>query len=169
MSFFPTRSVLTLAALVVAAGIAGGCSKPPPPAPLPRPPGVSANSGGDTRGTVPYRPSPPPKTPPNPYVLVSDKFVLGRRQQMAWELAEIDEHAHQHALQTFPVPDPSWPGYTKQKAVAQARRQAQFNARLLENYHARYCNRTYIRYDQLVLIIKEGREKGWPMPPVPKE
>jgi len=53
--------------------------------------------------------------------------------------------------------------------VAQARRQAQFNARLLENYHARYCNRTHIRYDQLVLIIKEGREKGWPMPPVPKE
>lgn len=170
MSFFPTRPALLLAALAVAALIMGGCSNPPPPpAPPAPPPGVSANSGGeDTRGTVLYHPILPPKTPPNPYALVSDKFVIAQRQKMAWALAEIDLHAHQQAAQTFPVPDPSWRGYTKQKAAAQALRQAQFNAYLLEKHHAHFCNQFGITYDQLVLIIKEGRDKNWPMPPVPK-
>lgn len=169
MSFFPKRPVPTFAALTIAAGVVGGCSKPPPPPPAPKPPGVSANSGGDTRGTVLYHPAPPPKTPPNPYAPVSDKFVIGQRQRMAWALAEIDEHAHQQALHDYPVPDPSWPGYTKQKAVAQALRQAQLNAYLLEKHHAHFCNQFHLSYGQLILIIREGQEKGWPMPPAPKE
>ena len=169
MSFFPKRPVPTLTALALAAGVAGGCSKPPPPPPVSKPPGVSANSGGDTRGTVLYHPVPPPKTPPNPYALVSDKFVIGERQRMAWALAEIDLHAHQQAFRTYPVPDPSWRGYTKQKAAAQALRQAQFNAYLLEKHHAHFCNQFHLSYDQLILIVKEGREKGWPMPPALKE
>ena len=172
MSFLPTRPVPLLAALATAALMAAGCSKPPPPpAPAPPPSGVSANSGGDTRGTVLYHPPPPPKKPPNPYAAVSDKIVIGQRQRLAWALAEIDLHAHAQALQTYPVPDPSWRGYTytKQKAVDQALRQAKFNAYLLEKHHARFCNQFHISYDQLVLIIKEGREKNWPMPPAPKE
>ncbi len=170
MSFFPTRPVSLFAALATAAPLAAGCSKPPPtPAPIPTPPGVSANSGGDTRGTVLYHPALPPKRPPNPYAAVSDKFVIGQRQHMAWALAEIDQHAHEQALHTYPVPDPSWHSYTKQKAMAQALRQAQFNAYLLEKHHAHFCNQFHLSYDQLVLIIKEGREKNWPMPPAPKE
>lgn len=168
MSSLPKSAAPALAALVIAA-VVGGCSKPPPPAHIPKPVGVSANSGGDTRGTILYHPAPPPKTPPNPYALVSDKFVMGQRQRMAWALAEIDEHAHQQALRTYPVPDPSWRGYTKQKALAQALRQAQFNAYLLEKHHAHFCNQSHLSYDQLILIIKEGREKSWPMPPVPRE
>ena len=163
------RPVPALAALAIAAGGVGGCSKPPPP-PAPAPStGISVDGGKDTRGTIPYHPPPPPKTPPNPYALVSDKFVLGQRQRMAWALAEIDNHAHQQALQTYPVPDPSWRGYTKQKAVAQALRQADFNRYLLEKHHAHFCNEFHLSYDQLILIIKEGREKNWPMPPAPKE
>ena len=169
MSFFPTRPACALAALVVAMGVAGGCAKPPPPPPAPQPPGVSLDGGGDTRGTISYRPPAPLKMPPNPYAPVSDKFVLGQRQRMAWALAEIDNHAHQQALQTYPVPDPSWRGYTKQKAVAQALRQADFNRYLLEKHHAHFCNEFHLSYDQLILIIKEGREKNWPMPPAPKE
>ncbi len=169
MSFFPTRPAPVLGALALAALAAGGCSKPPPLPPPPKPAGVSANSGGDTRGTILYHPAPPPKMPPNPYAPVSDKFVIGRRQKMAWALAEIDLHAHQQAVHTYPVPDPSWKGYTKQKALAQALRQAQFNAYLLEKHHAHFCNQFGISYDQLILIIKEGREKNWPMPPAPKE
>ena len=170
MSFFPTRPVSLLAALATAALIVEGCSKPPaPPAPAPAATGVSANSGGDTRGTVLYHPPPLPKKLPDPYAAVSGKFVIGQRQRLAWELAEIDLHAHEQAVRTYPVPDPSWRGYTKQKAVAQALRQAQFNAYLLEKHHAHFCNQFNISYDQLVLIIKEGREKNWPMPPVPKE
>lgn len=170
MSFFPTRPASLLAAPAMAALIAAGCSKPPPPSPpAPPPPGVSANSGGDTRGTVLYHPLPLLKKLPDPYAAVSGKIVIGQRQLLAWELAEIDQHAHAQAVQTYPVPDPSWPGYTKQKAVAQALRQAQFNAYLLEKHHAHFCNQFNISYDQLVLIIKEGREKNWPMPPAPKE
>lgn len=167
MSFFLWRAALALAALALAAG----CSKPAslPVPPPPRPAGVSANSGGDTRGTVLYQPALPPKTPPNPYALVSDKFVIGQRQKMAWALAEIDLHAHQQSLHGYPVPDPSWKGYTKAKAQAQAVRQAQFNAYLLEKYHARFCNQFHITYDQLILIVKEGHEKTWPLPPVPKD
>jgi len=169
MSFFPTRPAPLLAALATAA-LAAGCSKPPPPpAPAPLSTGVSANSGGDTRGTVLYHPAPLPKKPPNPYAPVSDKFVIAQRQRMAWALAEIDLHAHTQALHTYPVPDSSWRGYTKQKALGQALRQAQFNAYLLEKHHAHFCNQFHLSYDQLVLIIKEGREKNWPMPPVPKE
>ena len=170
MSFFPTWPVPLLAALATAALMAAGCSKPPPPPPpVSAPPGVSANSGGDTRGTVLYHPAPPLPKPPDPYAPVSDKFVIGQRQRMAWALAEIDLHAHAQALHTYPVPDPSWRSYTKQKALAQALRQAQFNAYLLEKHHAHFCNQFNMSYDQLVLIIKEGREKNWPMPPVPKE
>ena len=168
MSFFPTRPASALAALAVAAGVAGGCSKPPPPPPAPKPTGVSVNGGGDVRGTISYRAPAHLQAPPNPYALVSNKFVLGQRQRMAWALAEIDNHAHQQASHTYPVPDPSWRGYTKQKALAQALRQAQFNAYLLEKHHAHFCNQFGISYDQLILIIKEGREKGWPMPPAPK-
>lgn len=170
MSSFPTRPALLLAALTAALGVAGGCTKPlPPPAPPPASPGVSVLSAGDTRGTVLYHPTAPPEKAPNPYALVSDKYVIAQRRQMAWALAEIDQHAHAQALHTYPVPDPSWPGYTKQKSVAQALRQARFNAYLLEKHHAHFCNRFHLSYDQLVLIIKEGREKNWPMPPVPKE
>lgn len=168
MSFFPKRPTLLLAALATA--LAAGCSKPPPsPPPVPVPPGVSANSGGDTRGTVLYHPALPLPKPSDPYAPVSDKFVIGQRQRMAWALAEIDLHAHAQALHTYPVPDPSWHNYTKQKALAQALRQAQFNAYLLEKHHAHFCNEFHLSYDQLVLIIKEGREKSWPMPTVPKE
>ena len=164
------RPASLTAALAIAALIAAGCSKPPPPpAHTPLSTGVSANSGGDTRGTVLYHPAPPAKKPPDPYAAVSSKLVIGQRQRLAWALAEIDLHAHEQALRTYPVPDPSWRGYTKQKAVAQALRQAQFNAYLLEKHHAHFCNQFNISYDQLVLIIKEGREKNWPMPPVPKE
>ncbi len=148
-----------------------GCS--PRPAPLPLPPrpaqGVSLNSGGDTRGTVLYRPVARPVKSPNPYALVSDKFVIGRRKQMAWALAEIDDHAHRQAENAYPVPDSSWRGYTKLKALAEAQRQAAFNAYLLEKYHARFCNQYRVSYDQLILIIQEGREQGWPMPPPAKE
>ena len=176
MSVFPRRAA---PALALTALLLGGCHQPaPPPPPAPPRPGVSANSGGDTRGTILYQPAPtpratspqaPPKPPPNPYAPVSDKFVIGQRQQMAWALAEIDLHAHQQSLHGYPVPDPSWKGYSRAKAQAQAVRQAQFNAYLLEKYHARFCNQFHVTYDQLVLIIREGREKNWPMPPAPKD
>ena len=157
-------AVLALAAML------SGCSHPAPPPPSKPPPGgVTANSGGDTRGTVLYHPPVPPKTPPDPYAPISDKFVIGQRQQMAWALAEIDYHAHLQSLHTYPVPDPTWKGYTKEKALAQALRQAQFNAYLLEKYHAHFCNQYHITYDQLILLVKEGREKNWPMPPAPKD
>ncbi|MGI4788084.1 MAG: hypothetical protein ACRYFS_04460 [Janthinobacterium lividum] len=132
-------------------------------------PGVTANSGGDTRGTILYEPSPAPAKPTDPYATVSGKFVLPLRQKMAWELAEIDLHAHQQAENAYPVPDPSSPSYSKVTALRDANHQAQFNAYLLEKYHARFCNEFGVTYDQLVLIIQEGREKNWPMPPVPKE
>ena len=171
MPFFLKRAALLLAVPILA-----GCAPSPPLPDLPKPahevraPGVTLNgAGGDTRGTVLYQPSQPPKTLPNPYALVSDKFVLARRQQMAWALAEIDGHAHLQALHAYPVPDPSWKGYSKVNASLQAQRQARFNAYLLEKYHARFCNQFHVTYDQLILLIKEGREKGWPMPPVPTE
>ena len=174
MSVFLKQAAPFLAALAFA-----GCSQSPPPPDTLRAskpameahsPGVTLNgAGGDTRGTVLYQPNPAPKPPPNPYALVSDKFVLGQRQQMAWALAEIDQHAHLQALHAYPVPDASWKGYSKQKASIQAQQQARFNAYLLEKYHARFCNQFHVTYDQLILLIKEGREKNWPMPPVPKE
>lgn len=120
------------------------------------------------RGTVLYQPN-PSQMPPNPYALVSDKFVLAQRQKMAWALEEIDQHAHLQAVHAFPVPDPSWKGYTKIKASIAAQQQARFDAYLLEKYHARFCNQFHVTYDQLMLLIQEGREKSWPMPPVPKE
>ena len=161
------RRATTALALVAALA---GCSRPaPPPLPKPPPAGVTANSGGDTRGTVLYHPPAPPKALPNPYTPISDKFVIGQRQQMAWALAEIDYHAHLQSLHVYPVPDPTWKGYTKAKALAQALRQAQFNAYLLEKYHAHFCNQYHVTYDQLILLVKEGREKGWPMPPAPKD
>ncbi len=152
-----------------------GCTQtapPKPPAALPdtspvvtAAPGVTANSGGDTRGTILFQPGPPPAKSLDPYVAVSSKIVLPQRQQFAYELAEIDQHAHQQAADAYPVPTPGSAGYSKQKAQTDAERQALFNAYLLEKYHARFCNQFHVTYDQLVLMIQEGRDKNWPMPP----
>ena len=152
-----------------------GCTPSPPRetpmvAAEPKPVGVTANSGGDTRGTVLYQPGPPSAVSPDPYAAVSSKIVLPQRQKLAWMLAEIDLHAHRQATNAFPVPEPGGPGYqSKAKSRDSAEQQASFNAYLLEKYHARFCNQFHITYDQIALITEEGRAKNWPMPPDPPE
>lgn len=151
-----------------------GCTHVAPPAPLPAPPpasqpepalGVTANSGGDTRGTVSYRPAPAPAAPVDPYAAVSAKIILPERQKLAWMLAEIDSHAHQQAANAYPVPEPGSPGYSSKAAARNtAEQQASFNAYLLEKYNARFCNQFHVTYDQIALIREEGRDKNWPMP-----
>ena len=160
--------------LVPALLLLAGCTqtapiKTPAEAADAKTPGVTANSGGDTRGTILYRPSQLPANVPDPYAAVSGKFVLAQRQKLAYELAEIDLHAHRQAASAYPVPAPSSPGYSKQKSQTDAERQALFNAYLLEKYRARFCNQFHVTYDQLALIIQEGRDKNWPMPPDPKD
>ena len=171
MYAFADRALLS--ALIIT--LFAGCTKTPPAVSAhhaaleARGPGVTANSGGDTRGTVLFDPNTAPSDPTNPYALTSDKFVLPQRQKMAYELGEIDLHAHLQAENAFPVPSPSAPGYSKKKAIADAEHQAEFNAYLLEKYHARFCAQFGVSYEQLALIIQEGRDKNWPMPPVPQE
>ena len=169
MSVFAIRLLLAAAVLAFA-----GCSRSGPPAALSgadtKTVGVTANSGGDTRGTILYRPAPPAAVPtPSPYAAVSDHFVLPERQKLAYALAEIDQHAHSQAVQADPVPTPGGSGYSKQKAQTAAERQALLNVYLLEKYHARFCNQFHISYDQLALIIQEGRDKNWPLPPAAKD
>ena len=162
---------LLLPALIVIA--LAGCTRPAPPAPppasQPAPAGVTANSGGDTRGTVSYRPGPTPVHPSDPYADISGKIALPQRQKFAWMLAEIDIHAHRQAANAYPVPEAGSPGYSKSAARDDAEQQATFNAYLLEKYHARFCNQFHVTYDQLALLREEGRDKNWPMPPSPKE
>ncbi len=154
--FLPVLPVIALA----------GCTRVAPPAPPPAAPliGVTANSGGDTRGTVSYRPGPAPVHPFDPYAAVSAKIALPQRQKYAWMLAEIDIHAHRQAANAYPVPEAGSPSYSKSTARDDAERQATFNAYLLEKYHARFCNQFHVTYDQLALIREEGRDKNWPMP-----
>ena len=158
--------LLFTAALIIFAG----CDRvpPQPPAAEPKPAGVTANSGGDTRGTVLYQSGPLSAHLPDPYTAVSGKFVLAQRQRLAWELAEIDQHAHRQAAEAYPVPTVSSPGYSKSKAQTAAEQQALFNTYLLEKYHARFCNQFHVSYDQLTLITEEGRDKNWPLPPAPR-
>lgn len=170
MSAFANRLVPAAALLAAALLAAAGCSHPAPPGALSGAPdttaGVTANSGGDTRGTVLYHPAPPPSVPlPSPYAAVSDKVVLPERQKIAYALAEIDQHAHAQAVNASPVPFPGSPGYSRQKAQTAAERQALLNVYLLEKYHARFCNQFHVTYDQLALIAQEGRDKNWPLPP----
>ena len=153
-----------------------GCTHPvlppPPQTPTadPKPVGVTANSGGDTRGTVLYQPGPASAVPPDPYAAVSSKIVLPQRQKLAWMLAEIDLHAHQQAANAYPVPEIGSPGYlSKAKSRDLAEQQATFNAYLLEKYHARFCNQFHVSYDQIAMITEEGRAKNWPMPSVPND
>ncbi len=132
-------------------------------------PGVTLNTGGDTRGTVLYDPVLSPPAPANPYAAVSDKIVLPERQKIAWELAEIDLHAHRQAALACPVPTPSSPNYSRRNTRVAAERQAEFNAYLLEKYRARFCNQFHVTYDQIAMIREEGRDKDWPMPPSPPD
>lgn len=143
-----------------------GCTRTAPPTPLPAAPagGVTANSGGDTRGTISYRPGPVPAHVPDPYAAISGTLVLPQRQKYAWMLAEIDIHAHRQAASAFPVPEAGSPSYSKSAARDIAERQATFNAYLLEKYDARFCNQFHVTYDQLALLREEGRDKNWPMP-----
>ena len=153
--------------LVLPTVLWAGCVRTVPP-PVPqdaKSPGVTLNTGGDTRGTVLYDPALSPPPPPNPYAAVSDKIVLPERQKIAWELAEIDLHAHLQAAKAYPVPTPASPNYSKRNARDAAERQAEFNAYLLEKYRARFCNQFRVTYDQIALISEEGRDKNWPMPP----
>ena len=169
MSNFADRTLL----LSLAAVLLTGCARtvpltaPPSPvaAPVVKPPGVTANSGGDTRGTVLYQPNSAPASPPDPYAAITRKYTLAQRQRMAWALAEIDLYAHRQAEAAFPVPDSSSPGYTKKSALHIAEHQAEFNAYLLEKYQAHFCNQFGVTYDQLALLIQEGRDQNWPMPP----
>jgi len=164
--------VLLAPALLCFAGCAQPALPPPPkpPAADPKPVGVTANSGGDTRGTILYQPGPASAIPPDPYAAVSSKWVLPQRQKLAWMLAEIDLHAHEQAAKAYPVPDIGSPGYlSKSKSRESAEQQASFNAYLLEKYHARFCNQFHVTYNQIALMTEEGRDKNWPMPPVPKE
>jgi hypothetical protein len=110
-----------------------------------------------------------PANPPDPYAAISGKITLPQRQKLAYALAEIDLHAHQQAENAYSVPSASSPGYSKKRALHIAEHQAQFNVYLLEKYHARFCNQFGVTYDQLALIIQEGRDKNWPMPPVPQK
>ncbi len=152
--------------LALASLLCAGCARTiPPPASESKPAGVTANSGGDTRGAVLFQPGPSPAHPPDPYAAVSSKIVLPQRQRIAWELGEIDIHAHRQAAQAFPVPDTSSPGYSKSRARDAAERQAEFNVYLLEKYRARFCNQFHVTYDQIALIREEGQDKNWPMPP----
>ena len=176
MSSFSRQATsrLAMSFLAVSGIFAAGCSPSPPLASSIKPHvsvGVTANSGGDTRGTILYHTPPhaPVKPMLDPYDAVSSKFVIGERQKMAWALAELDDHAHLAAVHAYPVPDPSWKGYDKEKSLAQARHQARFNAYLLEKYRARFCNQYHLSYDQMKLIIQESRLKNWPMPVPPEE
>jgi len=167
-----TKLLLFGLVLLCFAGCTHSVLTPPQEAPTadPKPVGVTANSGGDTRGTILYQPDPSSASPPDPYAAVSRKIVLPQRQELAWMLAEIDIHAHQQAAKAYPVPDIGSPGYlSKSKSRDSAEQQASFNAYLLEKYHARFCNQFHVTYDQIALIIEESRDKSWPMPIVPKE
>lgn len=136
---------------------------PPPDTP---PPGVTANSGGDTRGTVLYQPAPQPSVPAaNPYAALSDRFVIGQRQQMAAALVQMDIDAHTQAALKYPVPQLGSPRYSKQFASVRAQQQAKLETQLLEQSRARFCAQYQVTFDQCELLLREARAKHWPLPP----
>ena len=94
------------------------------------PTGVTANSGGDTRGTVMYHPPASPQTPTDPYEAVSGKFVIGQRQHMAWALAEIHDHAHLQAFHTYPR-SRSRPGTATQRPKRKPKRSGRRSSTLI--------------------------------------
>lgn len=143
-----------------------GCARPISPPPDAPPPGVTANSGGDTRGTVLYRPAPPPPVPAaDPYAALSSRFVIGQRQQMAAALTQLGLDAHTQAALKFPVPERGSPRYSKPFASVRAQQQAKLQVQLLEQSHARFCAQYQVTFDQCALLLREAREKHWPLPP----
>jgi len=151
--------------------LAAGCDRPMPapvtPAPVtPAPPaGVTANSGGDTRGTVLYEPTPPPLVSlADSYTALSDRFVIGQRQQMAAALVQMNTYAHTRAALRYPVPEPGSPRYSKQFASVRAQQQAKLQTQLLEQSHARFCTQFQMTFDQCELLLREARQKHWPLP-----
>ncbi len=151
--------------------LAAGCDRPVPapanpvPANSASPPGVTANSGGDTRGTVLYRPAPPPLVPAaDPYTALSGRFVIGQRQQMAAALVQIGTSAHTQAALRYPVPEPDSPRYSKPFASVRAQQQAKLEIQLLEQSRAHFCAQYQVTFDQCELLLREAREKHWPLP-----
>ncbi len=144
-----------------------GCARPVAPPPLDmRPPGVTANSGGDTRGTVLYRPAPPPAVPAaDPYAALSSRFVIARRQQMAAALVQMDTDAHTRAALKYPVPQPGSPRYSKPFASVRAQQQARLETQILEQSRARFCAQHGVTFDQCELFLREARQQHWPLPP----
>lgn len=153
-------------ALLCLAGLPG-CVPPAAPPPVDTTPaGVTANSGGDTRGTVLYQPAPPPLVPAaDPYAALSGRLVIGQRQQMAAALVQMNTDAHTRAALKYPVPEPGSPRYSKQFASVRAQQQAKLEIQLLEQSRARFCTQSQVTFDQCELLLREAREKHWPLPP----
>ena len=146
--------------LLAVAGLAG-CARPAAPPPLDAPlPGVTANSGGDTRGTILYRPGPPPAVPD---AALSSRFVIGQRQQMAAALFQGDAEAHTRAALRYPIPERGSPRYSKPFASIRAQQQAQLNTQLLEQSRAHFCTQYQMTFDQCELLLREARAKHWPL------
>ena len=160
----PRCLFLRSVSLLAVVGLAG-CARPAAPPPDTRLPGVTANSGGDTRGTILYEPAPPPATSADPYAALSSRFVIGQRQQMAAALTRMDTDAHAQAALKYPIPAPGTPRYSKQFASIRAQQQARLETQLVDQSHARFCNQYHLTYDDCLLLLQEAREKHWPLPP----
>ncbi len=82
---------------------------------------------------------------------------------MAAALFQMDTDAHTRAVLKYPVPERGSPRYSKPFASIRAQQQAQLNTQLLEQARARFCSQYHVTFDDCLLLLREAREKHWPL------
>ena len=88
----------------------------------------------------------------------------GKRKEIYSAIVKAERRATSEAERMHPIPDPSKPGYSQDKAGEQIKKQWESEGTLMTEYQAEVAERYDITEEQILEISVEGVMNHWPTP-----